>query len=164
MAFSDDFLIGLATKSDGFQQEFFSIMDSFYGFLEYDEEKVNAFQAYIEENFSYYEPGNLLSCRGAFVGGEATLERKDEYINEIISAIFELFQEERDYESENGMYLATHFIIAVNCPEGMMTKEEIAKIHLAFFLERQQDMPKIEVIACTPKEDYCFEYFMAIMK
>ena len=164
MAFSDEFLMGLATKSDGFQKEFFSIMEKFYGFFEYDEDKVDAFQNYIEENFSYYEPGNLLFWRGAFIGGEPTLERKDEYINEIVSAIFSLFQEERDFECENGVYLATHFIIAISCPEGMMTMEEIAKIHFAFFVERQHDMPKIEIIACTPETEYCFEYFIAIMK
>ena len=44
MAFSDEFLMGLATKSDDFQQQFFGIMEKFYSFFDYNEDDVDAFQ------------------------------------------------------------------------------------------------------------------------
>lgn len=37
--FSEDFLNGLATKSEGFQNEFFGIIDYFYDFFYGDAEK-----------------------------------------------------------------------------------------------------------------------------
>ena len=87
MAFSDEFLMGLATKSDGFQQRFLSIMEKFYSLFDYNEKDVDDFQNDIEECFSYYEQGNQLYWRGGYVGGEPSLDRKDEYMEELVSTL-----------------------------------------------------------------------------
>ena len=139
MAFSDEFLMGLATKSDGFQQQFFGIMEKFFSFFDYNEDDVDAFQNDIEECFSYYEQGNQLFWRGGYVGGEPSLDRKDEYMEELISTLTELFQEDRDWDGENGMYTATHIIIAVRCPKGVMTETEVDQLNFLLTLERPID-------------------------
>lgn len=163
MAFSDEFLMGLATKSDGFQQQFWGIMDKFYSFFDYNEDDIDIFQNDIEESLSYDKPGNQLFWRGGYVGGEPSLDRKDEYMEELISTLTELFREDRDWDGENGMYTATHIFIAVRCPKGVITRTEVDQLDLLLTLERPVDTPELMVYACSTETE-CFEYFIAAMK
>lgn len=138
-------------------------MDTFYDYFGYDEEKVDSFENYIEENFSYEKPGNQLFYHGGYVGGELSIDRKDEYTEELVLALSGLFQEERDWGSRNGIYTASHIIIAVRSLEEVMADEEISKLKLLVFLERPIETPEVAFYIC-PLENECFEYFIAVMK
>lgn len=163
MSFSDKFLTGLATKSPGFQKQFADIMETFYQYFNYDEARANEFQTYIEQNFSYYGNGNQLYWHGEDIGGKPSLDRREEYVEALQSTLIGLFNDERTFDAEYGMYTASHIIIAIRCPEGTITQESFAMLEFSVMLERPIDTPKIKLYVC-PSETENVRFFIAVMK
>lgn len=162
MAFSESFVAGLETKSARFQREFYEIMDALYEYLD-SEKEIFDFQSYLETQISYDKPGNQLFWRSGMCGGRPTQENKQEYIEDLQKTLFGLFQEDRDWNGENGVLTATHFIIAIRTPEGIIGDEEKAMLNFLFYLERPNNPPELTIIV-TNKEAVCFEYMIAALK
>lgn len=173
MAFSEHFLNGLATKSQGFQDAFFETMDKIYGYLEGD--KIQEFQQMIEDEISYYGKGNLLWNCGSIIGGEMDPKRSEEYFNELYGDLLFLFNEERfpyadilelcgekRCSDENPMLTASHIIIATAFPREVWTEE--AKRNLTFLtcMYRMPNLPKMPLIN-NPNAD-CASYFIVTMR
>lgn len=83
--FSRDFLHGLETKSENFQNNFYGIIDKICSYLDSDEEK-QEFQKYIEQHHSYDKPDNMLYSFGTIFGGEQS--DCEEFKKEIHSLCF----------------------------------------------------------------------------
>lgn len=159
MAFSEHFLDGLATKSEGFQNEFFGIMDMLYSYLEYDDEKVQKLEKIIEEEVSYYEKGNILWWGGSDIGGELDSTRSEEYFNELCERLAKEFVYERtpnddgEFELANGTIVASNIIIATEFPEEAMTEEAIDKLEFLIYLNRLNNPPRVTIIN-NPNAEY----------
>lgn len=74
-----------------------------------------------------------------------------------------VLQEDRDWNGEDGVLTATHFIIAIRTPEGIIGDEEKAMLNFLFYLERPNNPPELTIIV-TNKEAVCFEYMIAALK
>nr|QGT51061.1 hypothetical protein Firmicute1046_1370 [uncultured Firmicutes bacterium] len=151
MAFSKNFLNGLETKSQEFQNEFFGVMDMLYSYLENDEE-IQEFQQMIEESITYYGKGNLLWWQKTDIGGDMTPERGKEYLSELHKKLVELFvyectpNDDGTYEPQNGSLEATEIIIGAHFPEEIMSYEVAEELYSVIEQYRPDDPPSLTVI------------------
>ena len=117
-SFSSDFLNGLETKSENFQNNFYGIIDKICSYLDSDEEK-QEFQKYIEQNHSYDKPGNMLYSCGTFFGGQQS--DPEELKKEIHSFLLELFD---DYAAADAITVVPHIIVCVSAADGLISDED----------------------------------------
>lgn len=165
MAFSEHFLDGLATKSEGFQNEFFGIMNMLYFYLEYDDEKVQELDKMIEKEISYYGKGNILWWLRS---GNSDVERSEECLGKLYKQLANEFATENFFHGNgeddlgNGILIASNIIIATTFPEEVMTEEEIRQLYLLVYTSRCMDAPdnpppRVTIINNPNAEDasYC---------
>ncbi|MBR5479200.1 MAG: hypothetical protein IKU84_03395 [Clostridia bacterium] len=127
--FSDEFLKTLKTKSEPFQDKFFSIMDEICSYLETDEE-IRNFHEYIEENHTYSEPGNILfETENTFCGQYD----KDELKEKIQFTIFGLFD---GFDSADAMHDVSHIVFCISAPKEYFNDKDIDFFRSIFAFER----------------------------
>lgn len=127
--FSDDFLNGLKTKSENFQNKFFGIIDDICSYFDEDDEK-QSFQQYIEANHSYANPGNILYSSKKYFGGNPGAEELKEDIHHHLLWLFDSF------ESAEAMAEVPHIIVCVSAPENTITVSDMAFIEKLLSFER----------------------------
>ena len=161
MAFSESFIAGLKTKSDGFQRKFYGLMDALYEYCD-NEKEIDEFQDYFESQITYENSGNQIYSLGRVCGGEPTSNRKQEYFKLLFYAVTDLFQEDRDYGT-TGALTATHFYIGIRAPEGYDDNREKGLLQVVFDMMRPLDPPEVMFIESN-ENVVCFEYLIAVMK
>lgn len=161
MAFSESFIAGLRTKSEGFQQKFYGLMDALYEYCD-NEKEIDEFQDYFESQISYENPGNQIYSLGGVCGGTPTDDRKQEYFKVLFDAVTDLFQEDLNYGT-TGALAATHFFIGIRAPEGMIDEPKKGLLQIVFDMMRSFDPPEVIFIESN-KNVVCFEYLIAVMK
>lgn len=129
-SFSRDFLDGLETKSENFQNNFYGIIDKICSYLDSDEEK-QEFQKYIEQNHSYDKPGNMLYSCGTFFGGQQS--DSEELKKEIHSFLLELFD---DYAAADAVTVVPHIIVCVSAADGLISDVDMEFIRNLLNFER----------------------------
>lgn len=129
-SFSRDFLNGLETKSENFQNNFYGIIDKICSYLDSDEEK-QEFQKYIEQHHSYDKPGNMLYSFGTIFGGEQS--DCEEFKKEIHSLLLGLFD---DYVAADAVTVVPHIIVCVSAADGLISDEDMEFIRNLLNFER----------------------------
>lgn len=119
--FSDEFLSGLRTKSDGFQNEFEEIISDIDEYFDSEEEK-KEFHEYIGREHSFHQSGNMLFSSKMLLCGKHTKNEHDKLCEKIQHFLFGLFD---GTESDEAMLKAPHIIIAVSMPEDTFTEEDM---------------------------------------
>lgn len=127
--FSDDFLKGLQTKSERFQNKFFEMMDGICAYFDSEEEKKD-FQLYIEENHSFAQPGNMLYSGGKCFGGNLSAEELTAKISHYLFWLFDSF------EAEEAMTQVPHIILCVSVPKNTFTDDDMAYFRKLLSYER----------------------------
>ena len=158
MAFSENFISGLETKSQGFQNKFYGIIEWFHQFFEYDEEKIKEFDSYIESRISYHAKGNLLYDVQFIIGGKIDADEKQEYFLTMMEQFKELFL----FSEDNGINIATNIIMTINLPESI-SKDMITLIEMTVRTLKPESTPALKIYVKHDEKD-CFECYIAIMK
>ena len=157
--FSEEFLEGLATKSQGFQEKFASIMSDIDYFFD-EEEEIEDFRKYFESEISYAEPGNMLySAKVIFGHGVAEEEDRLPLGQEIIQWFFKQFAVDDDAFED-----ASHFFIAIRCKKEDFTDEDEFLLRTLISMKRQGDEPEVVMILNEQKDDIYATCFMAAMR
>ena len=157
--FSEGFLTGLSTKSQGFQNCFCEIMkDIDYYFDEEDE--IKSFREYYETQISYAEPGNLMYSAKVILGkGVETAEDRLPLAHEIIHWFFEQFVTEEDAFED-----ASHFFIAIRCKEEDFSDDDESLFRTLITMKRIGNIPEVVMIKNDQKDGIYASCFMAAMK
>ena len=158
MAFSKNFISGLETKSEGFQREFYGIMDWFYKFFDHDEEKIKEFDNYIESQISYHGKGNLLYDVRFGIGGMIDPNRKEEYFLKILDLFRELFL----FPEDGRIDIAANIIMTMNLPESI-SADTIALVETTIRTLKPDSTPEIKVYV-KHDENNCFDCYVTLMK
>ncbi len=129
--FSQEFLQGLLTKSEGFQNKFFEIIDGICEYFDTEDEKAD-FQKYIEENHAYHKPGNVLfSSKVQFCGKQAKeFEALKEKIHFHLLSLFD------NIEASDAMTEVPHIIVCISAPEGCFNDSDVESIRSLISFER----------------------------
>ena len=127
--FSEEFLTGLRTKSENFQNKFYEIIDDICKYFDTEEEK-EEFQKYIEENHSYDKPGNVLFSTWQQICGNCTAEELREKINFFLLGLFDGF------ESADAITTVPHIIVCISAPEGYFSEEDTKFLRNLLSFER----------------------------
>ena len=130
--FSQQFLDGLQTKSEGFQGAFYNIINEVCGYLENEDEKKH-FQQQIEKMHSYDKPGNILHSTTRIMGGKYTQERFEEVKEKIHMYLFGLFD---DYSAGDVMVEVSHIIVCISAPQGCFEETDMRFIQNLLSFER----------------------------
>lgn len=128
--FSKQFLDGLKSKSENFQNKFFQIMDDIGRYLDTEEER-EEFQKYIEANHSYDKPGNTLYSSEVYFGGRhGDIEKLKEKINFHLLGLFDSF------EAEDVMVEVPHIIVCISSSNQGFIEEDMKFIETLISFER----------------------------
>ena len=167
MPFSENFLNGLKTKSQEFQNEFFGVMDMLYSYLE-NEEEIQEFQQMIEESITYYGEDNFLWWQKTDIGGTMTAERGEEYLNELYETLTELFTNEctpnddGTYKVQNGSLIVPEIIIGIRFPKEAISMETAEALYDLIVQYRPNNLPSLTVIN-NPNAEYA-SFCIVMMK
>ena len=127
--FSDDFLKGLRTKSERFQNKFFEMIDGICDYFDSEEEKRD-FQQYIAESHSFSQPGNMLYSGAKCFGGTLSAEELKEKTSHHPFWLFDSF------EAEEAMTQVPHIILCVSAPKNTFTDDDMAYFRKLLACER----------------------------
>ena len=117
--FSKQFIDGLKTKSENFQNKFHEIVDDICDYAKTAEEK-REIQKIIEANHTYDTPGNMLySSQVFFCGEHPDIEKLKEKINFHLLGLFDSF------EAEDSMIETTHIIICISSSNKDLSDEDM---------------------------------------
>ena len=116
--FSKQFLDGLQTKSENFQNKFFEIIDDICGYLDAEEEK-REFQQYIEANHIYDKPGNTLYSSQVYMGGKEEIEKLKERVHFHLLSLFDSF------EAADVMVEVPHIIVCLSTSNPNFTDKDM---------------------------------------
>lgn len=130
--FSPEFIEGLETKSDGFQMEFYGIIDAINYYLD-DEEDEKDFHQYIEEHHSFSKPGNILYHSKKIFGGtyrEDEYETLKEKVHHFLLGLFD------NFSASTAMVQVPHLIVCISAPDGCFEDEDADFIEKLCSFER----------------------------
>lgn len=130
--FSEQFLEGLQTKSEGFQRAFYDIIDEVCTYFDNEDEKIQ-FQQQIETMHSYDKPGNVLHSTTKIMGGRYTQERFEELKEKIQFYLFGLFD---DFSTCEVVVEVPHIIVCIAAPQGCFLDEDLKLIQNLLSFER----------------------------
>ena len=128
--FTSEFLNGLATKSQNFQNKFHEIMDDICAYIDAEPEK-QGFLHNIEETHSYDKPGNMLySSMVQFCGKRRDGEELKQEINFFLLGLFD------DFDAEEAVTTVPHIIICVSAPSELINEKDMRFFHSLIAFER----------------------------
>lgn len=128
--FTSEFLNGLATKSQNFQDKFHNIMDDICDYIDTEPEKQEFLQS-IESKHSYDKPGNMLYSTNLLMCGkrhESEKLKKD--ISFFLLGLFDGF------DSEEAVITASHIIICVSASSKVVTEKDMKFFQSVVAFER----------------------------
>lgn len=127
--FSRIFLKGLLSKSTGFQNKFFEIIDDICEYFDSDDEK-KRFQKYIEEHHSFANPGNILYSTKTYFSDQYDAQKLKDKIHFHLLSLFDSF------EAESVMTEVPHIIVCISAPDGYISDDDVAFIRKLLSFER----------------------------
>lgn len=127
--FSNVFLDGLKTKSENFQNKFYSIIDDICDYLDEEDEKRD-FQQYIEANHSYDKPGNILYSSLKYICGNPSIEELKTDIHHHLLWLFD------SLEAAEVILSVPHIIVCVSAPKNSLSDEDMSFIEKLLSFER----------------------------
>lgn len=130
--FSPEFIEELETKSNGFQREFYGIIDGICSYMDTEEEIID-FQKFIEQNHSYNKPGNILYHSQTIMGGTYTEDEYETLRGKVHNYLLGLFD---DYGAAEPMIEVPHIIVCISAPEGCFKDDDIQFIKSLISFER----------------------------
>ena len=162
--FSEKFIDGLKTKSQVFQDEFWSIMNGIKRYID-DENELKEFHKYIEENHEYGNPGNVLYYIEGFFGGEYAENEFEKLRNEFNMVMLDMF----DTSPEESFGQVPHIVVCISAPEGCYTDDEIKFVQQNIKMERllceeSPSLVDVTVITNDTSNNRGNSYFIAALK
>lgn len=157
--FSDEFLAGLRSKSENFQNEFFYVVDR----LCQDSGDNQFIQGMIEQELSYEQPGNLINYSEQMWGDAPQNHTEKEWVQKVCGAVRELFEAE-EWGEYHGLDIATHLFISVHLPENVFSDSARQMVQIFTMMQRPEDPPFVYVIRAAENTGAGCECFIAVMK
>lgn len=130
--FSPEFIEDLETKSDGFQNKFYEIIDELSIYLDDVEDEMD-FQEYIEENHSFSNPGNILYSTKSIFGGTYDENRYEILKEKVHHFLLSLFD---SYGSSKAFTEVPHIIVCISAPVDCFKDEDMRFIESLLSFER----------------------------
>lgn len=129
--FTAQFMEGLTTKSEGFQNKFFEIIDDICDYFDDEDEKMD-FQKYIEENHSFDKPGNILYSTKTIFCGKHKADEHDELCEKIHHFLLSIF----DAGGGEAFLEVPHIIVCISVPDNCLTDKDVGFIRNLISFER----------------------------
>lgn len=130
--FSPEFIEGLETKSEGFQNKFYEIIDEIGIYLDDIEDEMD-FQGYIEENHSFSKPGNILYSTKRVFGGTYEEREYEELKGKVHHFLLSLFD---SYSASEAFLEVPHIIVCISAPEDCFKDEDMRFVENLLSFER----------------------------
>lgn len=158
--FSEQFLAGLQTKSEGFQDKFYGIIDEIDTYIDEEVSRM-LFHKHIETQHTYDKPGNMLYSSKLYCGSGYSESELKEKINFFLLGLFD------DFGASEAMEEVPHIIVCISAPDGYFTDEDTKLIRNLLFLERTlRSCPPVAVttVFCDTSKDRGVSCFVACLK
>ena len=145
--FTSEFLNGLATKSQIFQNKFHEIMDDICDYIDTESEKREFLQG-IESKHSYDKPGNMLySTKTQYCGKHHDSEELKERISFFLLRLFDAF------ESEEAVNTVPHIVICVSAASDVISEKDMKFFKSLIAFERLYRGSLIESVTTVLSRD-----------
>lgn len=126
--FPAQFLQGLQTKSESFQNKFFEIADDICVYFDTEEERRD-FQNYIAENHTFCNPGNILFSNKLHIGRRSMdFEKIKDKIHSYVLGLFD--------DTASDLNAVPHVIVCVSAPNGCFFDEDVTVIENMIAMEQ----------------------------
>lgn len=156
--FSNEFLEGLQTKSEGFQNKFYEIIDNINGYI-VGEEKKKEFQELIEKKHSYSSTGNILYSTKKHISNFSSPEEVDKKIHSFVMNLFNSF------DAGEIISQVPHIIVCVSAPESHYDSFDLEVLEAEITLERIiGDYPDFDTSVFLKNTDEEISCYVACLK